>query len=97
MADLRVNDVGVSIEVKLSEDVGDATTLELLLLSPYDTPKSLTASLDDSDSPRLVKYITEDGDFDISGRWQCQIRVVQFGMDRRSSSFIITVERALDA
>jgi len=88
---LRKGDVGVVVSVTLGEDISDASEVEIVLVGPSGARKVVEAEASSSSAV----YITEAGVFDEEGSWVGQVHVVQPEKDRRSSVFLIVVERAL--
>lgn len=94
MADMRENDTGVLIRISVGEDISDATSIQLRLVSPSNARKALTAALQLGTND-TVEYTTQAGDIDEDGIWLGQVRVVQPTGTRSGDAFEIDVGRAL--
>ena len=93
MADIHVGDTGTMFRLTIKDKNGDvfsledATALFIVFAKPDRTVAERVATLYTDGTDGVMKYITESGDLDQSGRWKVQA-VVEKPTGRWSSSVV---------
>ena len=78
--EIHVGDIGTVFEAEIQEDaaavdISSATALSLLFLKPDGTVDTQTAVFSTDGTDGLIRYVTQEDDLDIPGRWRIQGRV----------------------
>ena len=94
MVDIVQGDAGTAIDVSLGEDISDLSAVEFIFRDSAGDVKNLTGALKGGET-EIVTYTTAADDFDLPGRWEGQVEIVQPSKTRRSTVFVIVVEKAL--
>lgn len=73
MSTIYVGDVGTKIVIDCGIDISSATVMQIIVQKQDNGPKTVwTAQQENSTS---IKYVTQDGDIDVSGLWKMQAYV----------------------
>lgn len=79
---MQVGDIGVKFEGTilfdgLTNDISDATLIEIIYLSPLGIKKTKTGALSTDGTDSKVKYVTIANDIDTHGAWMWHWRIVR--------------------
>ena len=91
-AQIHVGDIGTSFKLTINDedgvalDVSTATTRRILFTKPDATVLTKTASLVNSGTDGMIKYVSQSGDLSIAGLWQIQAYISFSGVTEMYSN-----------
>jgi len=98
---IRLGDIGTAFEIGLTEDgnqfsIADALTVkQIKFKKPDGTTVTKAASFTSDGSDGLLRYVTVDGDLDMTGAWQMQAYVEKLSWQGHSEIHYFHVHRNL--
>lgn len=84
------DDVGTELVFDCGADVSSATVRRIYAKPPYGGMRVWDAELEGT---HFIKYLTKEGDLDITGRWKLQVYIEMPGWKGRGDYVTLRVNR----